>query len=135
MKKLSTNSKKTSLFTIRRLQVFWFTLYLASRHPPNLATTLYAYAIATKNQHPDKKNIYMSSKKLSLFTARRLHVYWFTLQPASLYLPNLASALPAYAIAAKNQHLDEENFNKLKEVFHVYNKEDTVMLIQPIDKE
>ncbi len=35
----------------------------------------------------------------------------------------------------KYLHLDEENFSKLKEVFHVYNKEDTVTLVQPIDKE
>jgi hypothetical protein len=52
----------------------------------------------------------------------------FTLQPASLYLPNLASAPPAYAIAAKNLHIDKETFNELKKAFLVYDKETTGML-------
>jgi hypothetical protein len=71
------------------------------------------------------KNIYLSSKNLSCLRQGDYMYIWFRLHQVGGYLPNLASAPPAYDIAAKNLHIDEETVNKLKKAFLVYDKEAT----------
>jgi hypothetical protein len=125
MKKLSMNSKKPSLFTTRRLQVCWFTLKASWLIPSKFSFCTPHICHCRKKSAHCRRNFQRTQKSLPCLQQGGYRYNWFTLQPACLYLPNLASALPAYAIAAKNLHPHKKHLNDLKKAFLVDNKETT----------